>query len=370
MKTFTLPDLGEGLQEAEIVAWHVSEGEKVATDQPLLSVETDKAVVEIPSPYPGAIAKLHGQPGEVLPIGAPLVDFDDGEAAADKGTVVGAISTEETVIDETAPTASAPGKGAPGIKAPPAVRALARKLDVDLSVVGGSGPDGAVTADDVKRAAKALSAVGPAEPLRGVRRAMAHKMAQSHAEVVPATLFDEADIDGWAEGADITVRLIRAIAVACKAEPALNVWYDSGADSRRVLAKIDLGLAVDTEEGLFVPVIRDVGARDAADLRAGLDALKADVRARAIPMDELRGASISLSNFGMMAGRYAQLVVVPPQVAIIGAGAIGLKLSASGGEIAGRRVLPLSLTFDHRVVTGGEAARFMGAMIAELAQPE
>jgi 2-oxoisovalerate dehydrogenase E2 component (dihydrolipoyl transacylase) len=219
---------------------------------------------------------------------------------------------------------------------------------------------------DVERAAKSLAEAGPAEALRGVRRAMAQRMAAAHAEVVPAGVTDEADIQDWRAGEDVTIRLVRAIAAACKAEPSLNAWYNSAAGERRLARRTDIGIAVDTEGGLIVPVLRNVGERDPSDLRAGLDRMRADAAARSIPPEELRGATITLSNFGMIGGRFASLVVVPPQVAIIGAGRIGQRVMVHQGQPAVRRVLPLSLTFDHRVVTGGEAARFLMALKSDL----
>jgi pyruvate dehydrogenase E2 component (dihydrolipoamide acetyltransferase) len=249
------------------------------------------------------------------------------------------------------------------------VRALARKLEVDLASVQGSGPDGTITRADVERAARSLSDLGPAEPLRGMRRAMALRMAAAHREVVPATVTDEADIGDWGAGEDITIRLVRAIAAACKSEPSLNAWYMAAGGERRLIARIDVGIAVDTEGGLIVPVLRNVAERDARDLRAGLDRLRADAAARAIPPDELRGATITLSNFGMIGGRFANLVVVPPQVAIVGAGRTTKRVVVHEDQPAVRRVLPLSLTFDHRVVTGGEAARFLAALRADIERP-
>ena len=363
MTTFKLPDLGEGLQEAEIISWHVAVGDEVVPDQPLVSVETDKAVVEIPSPWAGRVAKLHAGPGAVVEVGTPLIDFVESETA-DAGTVVGEMPREEERIDEAA---AEERRGRAKVKATPAVRALARKLKVELSAVDPSGRAGLITAEDVKRVARLLTEVEPPEQLRGVRRAMARKMSQAHSEVVPASVYDEADVEAWPEGTDVTVRLIQAVVAGIRAEPSLNAWYDSHNESRRVLKKIDLGVAVDTKDGLFVPIMRDVGNREAADLRRGLDALKKDVAARKIPVEELRGATISLSNFGMFgAGQFATLVVVPPQVAIIGAGRIVERVVAVNGEAAIRQKLPLSLTFDHRVVTGGETARFLAAMVEDL----
>ena len=367
MSEFVLPDLGEGLQEAEVVSWHVSEGENVVADQPLVSVETDKAVVEIPSPRAGHVTKLFAEAGDIVKVGAPLVAFDDA-GAVDAGGIVGDIEATEQVVAE-APTSESPANGG-GVKATPAIRALARRLDVDLAVVSASGPDGTVTKADVERAAKVLADAGPLEPLRGVRRAMASRMAQANAEVAPATVVDDADIDAWAKGEDITIRLIRAMVAGCKAEPALNAWYDSKAAGRRITQTIDLGIAVDTEDGLFVPVLRDAGDRDPADLRRGLDQMKADIKARKVPPEELRGATITLSNFGTIAGRYATPVVVPPQVAILSAGRIAPRVVAADGEPAVHRTLPLSLTFDHRAVTGGEASRFLAAALADLELPD
>jgi 2-oxoisovalerate dehydrogenase E2 component (dihydrolipoyl transacylase) len=360
MSSFALPDLGEGLQEAEIVAWHVAEGDHVVADQPLVSVETEKAVVEVPSPQAGRIARLLAKPGDRLKVGAPIVVFEEG-AHADTGAIVGKLA------EKPAP----PVKGAeqPGL-APPAVRALARERGVDLVRVAGSGPGGAVTRADVERAAAARGGSAAGEPLKGVRRAMALNMARAHAEVVPATVWDQADIEPWwSPQADVSVRLVRAIAIACAAVPALNARYDGKTMSRQVLTNVDLGIAVDTEDGLIVPVLRNIGNRDAADLRRGLDALKTATRERKVPLAELRDPTITLSNFGTLGGRQAALVVLPPQVAIIGAGRVEPEAVPSREGVAFRHRLPISLSFDHRVVTGGEAARFIKALIEDLQRP-
>ncbi len=358
MSTFVLPDLGEGLQEAELVAWHVGEGDHVVADQPLVSVETEKAVVEVPSPQDGKIARLCVQPGERVKVGGPLVEFEEGPRT-DTGTIVGELSAAPPPVPPPAPEP-------PGVRAAPAVRALAQRLGVDLAEVSASGPGGAVTSADVERAARAQTAAGPVEPLAGVRRAMAINMARSHAEIVPATVSDEADIAAWTPQSDVTIRLARAIAAGCAASPGLNAWYDGRTLERRLLKQIDLGLAVDTEDGLFVPVLRNIAERDAADLRRGIEQMKKDVRARKVPVAELRGQTITLSNFGMFAGRFAALVIVPPQVAILGAGRITERPVVVDGKVAAHRILPLSLTFDHRAVTGGEAARFLKAAIEDL----
>jgi len=254
MRQFVLPDLGEGLEEAEVVAWYVNEGDHVVTDQPLLSVETDKAVVEIPSPSSGRIAHLFGGKGDIVKVGAPLLEFAEG-AEQDTGTIVGELGSDQHPPAEGI-SCERPAGQPPQVF--PAVRALARKFDVDLESVEATGPGGTITRADVERAAKSMSQPGSVEPMRGMRRAMAQRMTAAHAQIVPATVTDEADIDDWPTGEDVTIRLVRAVAVSCKAEPALNAWYNSSMGERRLIARVDLGIAVDTEGGLIVPVLRNV----------------------------------------------------------------------------------------------------------------
>ena len=373
MSVFKLPDLGEGLQEAEISAWHVAPDDEVEIDQPLLAVETAKAIVEIPSPRAGKIKRLFGNPGDILQVGAPLGEFVGGAehgdvaepGARDAGTVVGRVEKGDEVTRERATPAGR--SGAAAVKATPAVRALARRLDVDLAVVTPSGPNDTVTARDVERVARIFRELGPLELLRGVRRTMARSMAQAHAEVAPVTVSDDADLAAWwPNGDELMMRLIRAIAAACKAEPALNAWFDTHALGRRLLPQVHLGIAVDTPEGLFVPVLRNIGERSADDLRAGLERLRRDTRARRIPPEEMRGYTFTLSNFGTFGGRYANPIVQPPTVGILGAGRVRDAVVAVDGVPAVHPVLPLSLTFDHRAVTGGEATRFLAAVISDL----
>jgi pyruvate dehydrogenase E2 component (dihydrolipoamide acetyltransferase) len=361
MKIFKLPDLGEGLQEAEIVTWHVKAGDTVAVDQPLASVETAKAIVDIPSPYAGKIVKLYGNERDVARVGQPLVAFEGGDD--DTGTVVGKVEVGQKIMAD-APTAATPL--AHGIKATPAVRAMARKLNIDLAMVTPTGADGMITANDVQRASRILSEIGPQELLRGVRKVMAQSMTLAHAEVASATLMDDADIDSWAAGGNIMLRLIRALVAACRAEPALNAWYDSQAVGRRLLKNVDIGIAVDTPDGLLVPVLRNVEQRSPEDLRKSLTRLIQDTRERKVPPEDLRANTITLSNFGPIAGRYASPIVLPPTVAIVGAGRVRKEVVAVDDKPAVHRVLPLSVTFDHRAVTGGEAGRFMAAMVADL----
>jgi pyruvate dehydrogenase E2 component (dihydrolipoamide acetyltransferase) len=377
MSTFALPDLGEGLQDAEIVAWHVGEGDHVVADAPLVSVETEKAVVEVPSPRSGYIRHLLAALHERVKVGAPIVEFDDAPHV-DTGTVVGDLGAGPPTPAAPGPSPAVPASGAASPKglASPAIRALAHERGIDLTGITGTGPNGTITRADLEHAGGQKPAAGPsASPtgnpvaLTGIRRSMAVNMAKAHAEVVPATVWDEADIGLWWTGrGDITVRLVRAIAVARAAEPVLNAWYDGQAMTLRTFERIDLGIAVDFEGGLIVPVLRDAGARPPASLRADLDRLKTAARDRSVPLADLRDPTITLSNYGMLAGRQAALVVVPPQVAIIGAGRIHQLAVPGAGTVAFTHVLPLSLTFDHRVATGGEAGRFLRAMMDDLRQ--
>ena len=443
IKTFYLPDLGEGLPDATVVEWHVKVGDSIKLDAPLCSMETAKAVVDVPSPYTGKVTKLHGAPGDIIETGAALAEFEPDpnakqraesestghhhgpkktEAAPapapaaskadreDEGTVVGAMVSGSHVHVEQAASIG-------GVKAVPAVRALAKKLKIDLARVRPSGADGVVTMKDVKEAAANGSAAlgaaparavlasagrhlapelpqgepsrtttslagkpvrtappsqtasGQPEQLKGVRRNMARVMADAHVQVVPTTLVDDADLHAWIGKQDITGRLIRAIVFACKTVPALNAWFDGKNLTRTLHPHVDIGIAVDTDDGLFVPALRNADMLDGNGIRGAIKRLRSQVEDRSIPASELSGYTISLSNFGMFAGRYATPVVVPPTVAIIGAGKLSHDVVAVIGGIEVHRRMPLSLTFDHRAATGGEAARFLKAMLDDLALP-
>jgi pyruvate dehydrogenase E2 component (dihydrolipoamide acetyltransferase) len=372
MKTFKLPDLGEGLQEAEIVEWHVQAGDRVEVDQLLVSVETAKAIVEVPSPQAGVLARCFGKPGDPLHVGEPLVTFE-GEAE-DSGTVVGNLGRPEAnagLAAEDFHIGMSPStRDFQPARAAPAVRRLAQQLDVDLTRLHSATDSGLITEEDVRRAADPVGQ-GQGEALRSVRRTMAKTMARAHAEVVPVMLVEDADLHAWiAAVRDPMIRLTRAIAVACQAQPGLNAAFDGRRLTIQQHEKVDLGVAVDTPDGLFVPVLRDVARRDSEDLRQGLAQLRADVAKRSIPPKELMGATITLSNFGTLFGRYANPIVVPPQVAIIGAGTLREQPVAWEGQVVIHPILPLSLTFDHRAVTGGEAARFLKALVLDLQLPE
>jgi pyruvate dehydrogenase E2 component (dihydrolipoamide acetyltransferase) len=362
MTTFCLPDLGEGLQEAEILAWHVSEGDHVSADQPLISVETDKAVIEIPAPASGRILKLFVEPGQVVQVGAPLMDYGTGPAA-DTGAIVGELETEKAKPAAARPepgAQAAAGEPAPRrrIAAAPAVRRLAKELGVDLLSVAATGERGEITSNDVRNAAAEGTGrlPGVSEELRGVRRAMAIRMHEAGREVVPATLHDDADLAAWDDMNALLPRAVGALVEAAEAEPSLNVWYDRESQTRTLFDMVNIGIAVDTPDGLIVPVLKDAGAISAEDLPEKLETLIGKARNRTLHPDDLRGATITLSNYGALGGRYANLVVVPPQVAILGIG----RATVDPPQ------LPLSLTMDHRAVSGGEAARFLSTFIARM----
>jgi pyruvate dehydrogenase E2 component (dihydrolipoamide acetyltransferase) len=356
VRVFNLPDLGEGLQEAEIVEWHVKPGDALEADQAMVSMETDKAIVEVPAPFSGKVEKLFGDAGTKIHVGAPLIGFEG--AVADTGTIVGDLATKKA-----APAKAAPAQRAE-VKATPAVRALARSLNVDLAAVEATGPGGTATTEDVKRAARAPLAA-PHGAQKGMRATMARNMALAHQEVAAVTVIDDADVDHWPKGTSALARLARAIVAAAKAEPGLNAWYDAKADARTIREEVDLGIAVDLPDGLLVPVLRNAHKID--DATAQLEDLVEKARERTLSPEMLRGATITLSNFGAIGGRYASPMVVPPQIAILGAGRIEKRpVVTQDGAIAAHRVLPLSLTFDHRAATGGEAARFLNAVKKDL----
>ncbi|OAB61348.1 hypothetical protein AY599_10290 [Leptolyngbya valderiana BDU 20041] len=480
MKVFNLPDLGEGLPDAEIVEWLVEEGDTVELDQPMVSMETAKAVVEVPSPYSGKVVKFHGRAGDVILTGAPLAEFkvdgededeadsqetppqneaetpspeigmddvqssedvdlatlsdqaeadteDDraedappvatepapvdeapanqgngGDSREDTGTVVGNVQSSNEVLSERTSTVG-------GVKVTPAVRALARKLRVDLGAVTPTGRGGIVTVSDVRKAAQAGSspdtaatppapqqapesraepapaarqpepkpAEAPAqppsgdwEPVRGTRRTMARVMSESHKSVVPTTLMDDADIHAWAPGEDITARLLRALWAGARSEPGLNAWFDGENSMRMVHKNMHVGMAVDTPDGLFVAALRNVNGADRSALRAEINRLRENATNRSIPPEDLKDYTIILSNFGKFAGRYATPVITPPCVAIVAAGALRHEVVPVLGGVEVHRMIPLSLTFDHRACTGGEAARFLKAMLDDLARAE
>lgn len=306
MTIFHLPDLGEGLAEATIHEWHVKTGDTVKTDQLMVSVETAKAVVEVPSPYDGTIKQLFGNAGDVIKTGEALVEIETQSAST--ATVAGKLETSDIIL------------------AP----------------------------ETFTQATTTSAWQSNAEKLSGIRLSMSQNMRRAADEVVPASIFDEADISAWPEKSDITARLIQALCYACQKEPELNAWFDGRQQKRLIHKEVHLGLALDTPQGLLVPVIKNAHTKSASELRDTINTFK---NTHLTP-DHFQGGTITLSNIGTMAGYFATPVVLPPTVAIVASGKINKQT----------KKLPLSLTFDHRTVTGGEASRFLGAMLESLAK--
>ncbi|OGO93455.1 MAG: branched-chain alpha-keto acid dehydrogenase subunit E2 [Coxiella sp. RIFCSPHIGHO2_12_FULL_44_14] len=362
MKLFKLPDLGEGLPDAVIREWYIKIGDEVKTDQPLVAMETAKALVDVPSPYDGKIEKLFGQPGDTIETGQPLIGFvgeSTAEDSKDAGTVVGAIEEGKTVLKETAHGMSkAEATAEKRVKATPAIRQLAKEWGVDLTQITPSGET--ITAKDLKHA---LAQKDTWTPVEGVQRAMVNSMAESHRQVVPVTLVDDVRWRGLKKEKDITLRLIRAIQTACETVPSINAYFDSQKMALQRQNTVNLGIAVDTPHGLYVPVIKNITQQSDSDLRTTIDRFKQQAKERRIPQSDLHGATLILSNFGTLAGRYATPIIIPPMVAILGVGKWREEVVPEHGQPVICPVLPLSVTVDHRAVTGGEAARFLKILI-------
>ncbi|MDO6541777.1 dihydrolipoamide acetyltransferase family protein [Photobacterium sanguinicancri] len=407
MKAFTLTDLGEGLAESEIVEWHVNIGDVVTLDQIILTVETAKATVDVPAPYSGTIMSRHGNEGDIINIGCLLVEIDEQVTATtaasgtslpsppsanrkttsssssknrehdthnsstpsaknDAATVVGNVSqTSHNInIDEFWVGSEKSHDEKMVITALPSARVLAQKLGINLHHIQGSGPDGVILDCDVHQASDQQRP--GTEMLRGARRSMAASMAKAHQQIAAVTITEEAILSSWAANEDITTRLVQAIVVACKKEPALNAWFDPDTMTRCVHSMVNIGVAVDSQYGLYVPVIRHADEFHAEDIREWINDTVAGIKARKIGREQLQHGTITLTNFGAIAGIYATPVVSPPQVAIVGAGRIIKKLVLTNGKAEEVNALPLSMTFDHRACTGGEAARFMKALVTQL----
>ncbi|MCB1827293.1 MAG: 2-oxo acid dehydrogenase subunit E2 [Coxiellaceae bacterium] len=370
MKIFKLPDLGEGLPDAIIREWHVKVGDEVKTDQSMVSMETAKALVEVPAPFDGKVEKLFGDVDATIETGQPLIGFEgEGEAeeTKDAGTVVGAIEQSGSVLKESA-TGVVPRKGDNNVKATPAVRALAKRLGVDLASISFSGDR--ITAEDVKKASgsSTTKTTVPSDmtEMLPVRKAMVLSMAKSHREVVPVTLSDEVDISAWKGKDNITLRIIRAIQTACDKEPMLNATFDGEHMAYRLNKEVNLGLAVDTPHGLYVPILKNLAAQTDEQLRETINRFKQQAQSKTLPQDDLHGGTIIFSNFGTIAGRTANPIILPPMTAIVGIGKLYEGVVAIDGKPEVRPVLPISVTVDHRAVTGGELARFLATMMEAL----
>jgi pyruvate dehydrogenase E2 component (dihydrolipoamide acetyltransferase) len=419
-RAFALPDLGEGLHEAEIVKVLVSEGEIIAEDAPLLEVETDKAQVEIPSPVGGRVEKVHVRPGQTVHVGDVLVTFSEASRPA---------ATLEPPSERVAPTAEALSAVAPAaplatpeaglrVASTPSTRRLARELGVDIRGVRGTGPGGRVTDGDVRATAGAREAEeprrdrepgvtastplapagveppplpnfeqwGPIErqPLSHLRRTIAERMALSARLVPHVTHLDRADITDLdalitrhlerarERGVTLTLTsfILKSVALALAEHPVFNASLDAGAGELILKRYCHLGVAVAMERGLIVPVIRDVDRKSIGDLARELARLAARVREGKATLEDLRGGTFTVTNIGALGGTGAIPIINYPEVAILGVARARLEPVVRDGQIVPRLLLPITLTFDHRVADGADGARFAAAILRRLEHPD
>jgi pyruvate dehydrogenase E2 component (dihydrolipoamide acetyltransferase) len=416
-----LPDLGEGLVEAEIVRVLVTEGDVVHEDAPLLEVETDKAQVEIPSPMSGRIEKIHVVPQQTVRVGETLVTFaDDGAPTGPRTSGARPVPAAPPVTAAAPPVvATAPPREGP-VPATPSTRRLARELGVDLRAVRASGPGGRVTDEDVRAAARpAAVAAAPAagagpvreagarplarvaleppplprfeqwgpierQPLSHLRRTIAERMALSAALVPHVTHLDRADITeldalirrnlepAGAQGVTLTLTsfLLKATALALREHPTFNASLDAEAGELILKRYYHLGVAVATDRGLIVPVIHDVDQKPLLELARELAALARRVRDGKASLDDLRGGTFTISNLGALGGTGAIPIVNYPEVAILGVARGREEAVVLDGQVVPRLLLPLSLCFDHRVADGVDGARFAADIVRRLEHPE
>lgn len=396
---FRLPDLGEGMAEAEVVRWLVAEGGRVAEDEPLVEVETDKALVQIPSPAAGVVVRHGAREGERVPVGGVLAVIE-AAPSADAGAIVGDLSEPGTLAVEDDGGAAQPPAGGRRL-ASPATRRLARDLGVDLDEVRGTGPDGRVTPDDVRQAARAAAtaaaavpagahaaapspapaAPGERIPLRGLRRRIAERMAQAHRAVPQVTVVEEADVTELVRlRAQLNDQLspervgylpffaaaaLRALAL----HPILNASLDGDREEIVLHPHVNLGVAVDTPEGLMVAVLPEAEAFGVRELARALPPLVEAARRRELPPERLRGSTFTITSAGSVGGLFATPIVNAPEVAILGVHRIFEKLALREGQVEPRHAVYLSLSFDHRALDGAEASRYLVDLARLLARP-
>ena len=361
-----LPDLGEGLTEGEIARWLVQEGQEVAEDDPLVEIQTDKTTVEIPSPAAGVVSRILAAEGDVVPVGTVIVVIgEDGGAPAAEA------ERPRAQVAQTDMTAGqSPGRVQEGrVRATPLVRRLAEDLGVDLQAVEATGPQGRVTEADVRRSATSGGqSPGPVpegrrEPIRGVRRLMAENMARSHAEIPAVTWVEECDFTGL-DLDGLVPAVLKASADALKEYPELNARIEG--DELIYLDRYDIGIAVATEDGLVVPVVRNCDSASPDELSAEVARLAEAARAGALKPDELRGGTFTITSAGKVAGLFVTPLINPPHVAILGVHRIAEQPVVRDGEVTIRRMGNVSVTFDHRVIYGKRAAEFGLAVIRRL----
>jgi pyruvate dehydrogenase E2 component (dihydrolipoamide acetyltransferase) len=368
--SFSLPDLGEGLTEGEVARWLVKEGQEIAEDDPLVEIQTDKATVEIPSPYGGTVLKILVAEGEIAPVGTALVVIGElGEEASDSllqapeaAPAVSGAASNSLLQAPSSSSRTAAGR----VQATPAARRIAAELGVDLAIVEGSGPNGRITEDDVRAAAAgagAAPAEGRREPLRGVRRVIAEHMARAHREVPAVTWVEECDFE------DVPLdRLLPTVVKACVGSlpefPELNARLDG--DAIVYLDRYDVGIAVQTDDGLVVPVVRAANEKSVEELATEIAALAERARAGSLAAEELRGSTFTVTSAGKLAGLFQTPIVNYPEVAILSIGRVAPRAVVRDGDVVVRDTATIAITFDHRVVDGARAAAFGLAVITRI----
>jgi pyruvate/2-oxoglutarate dehydrogenase complex dihydrolipoamide acyltransferase (E2) component len=356
---FKLPDLGEGLTEGEVARWLVSEGEEVGEDDPLVEIQTDKTTVEIPSPAAGKVTRILVSEGEVVPVGTVLVVIgEDGAAPADAGQPRADEAPQKKAAAERPQVAK--------VRATPLVRRVAQELGIDLSSVDGTGPQGRITEEDVRAAAGAAGAPpqeGRREPVRGVRRLIVEHMTRAHREVPAVTWVEECDFTDF-DVKQLVALTLKAVALSLKDFPELNARLENG--EIVYLDQYDLGVAVQTEQGLVVPVVRGCDNASTADLAAEVSRLAEAARVGALKPEELRGSTFTVTSAGKLGGLLQTPIVNHPEVGILSIGRIAPRPVVRNGEVAVRQIGYLAITFDHRVVDGARAAQFGLAVIDRL----
>jgi pyruvate/2-oxoglutarate dehydrogenase complex dihydrolipoamide acyltransferase (E2) component len=368
-QAFRLPDLGEGLTEGEVARWLVVEGQAVDEDDPLLEVQTDKATVDIPSPYRGTVLRILVGEGELVPVGTELVLIGEpGEAVLGLPEATDGRPEEVASVSAAAPLAARPTDAA-RVAATPLVRKIAQELGVDLATVVGTGPGGRLTEQDVRSAAPAgVAPVAPPagerrERLHGIRRVIAEHMARAHAEVAAVTWVEECDFENVHMPHLIAV-VMKACAAAFPDYPELNARLEG--DEIVYLDRYDFGLAVQTDDGLVVPVVRAVDTKSVEEVHGEVARIAEGARAGTLRPEELRGSTFTVTSAGKLAGLFQTPIVNHPEVAILSVGRIEPRAVVREGEIVVRRTGAIALSFDHRVVDGARAAGFGLAVIERL----
>lgn len=365
MQAFKLPDLGEGLTEGEVARWLVSEGQEIGEDDPLVEIQTDKATVEIPSPFAGTVLRILVAEGELVPVGATLVVI--GEPGEETERALESAFASEAPRDresQDVATAGSATRSAPGrVQATPLVRRIAAELGVELNALAGSGPGGRITEEDVRAAAGCVKTDGRREKLRGIRRVVAEHMARAHREVPAVTWVEECDFESVPMDR-LVAFVVKASASALVEFPELNARLE--ADEIVYLDRYDIGVAVQTENGLVVPVVRGVDSKTADQVHEDLERLSEGARQGILEPQELRDSTFTVTSAGKLAGLFQTPIVNHPEVAILSIGRIAPRAVVREGEVVVRRTGSIAVSFDHRVVDGTRAAEFGLSVIARL----